>query len=170
VQFLDVLWAPFVLLGIEKTRIVPGITASNPFDLYYMPYTHSLPGAAALSVALGIVVAAFYAGWRVRAFLVVAAAVFSHWLLDLIVHLPDLPLYDNSAKVGFGLWRHVAISFPLELVVMIAGAAIYARAMRIAGRVAIRLWGFVGLLMIVQVFGDHGARILCRPRGNRGLG
>src|SRR6266436_484221 len=45
VQLLDVLWAPFVLLGIEKVRIVPGITASNPLDLYYMPYTHSLIGA-----------------------------------------------------------------------------------------------------------------------------
>lgn len=43
VQWLDVLWAPLVLLGIEKVRIVPGITGSNPFDLYYMPYTHSLP-------------------------------------------------------------------------------------------------------------------------------
>jgi hypothetical protein len=50
VQLLDVLWAPFVLLGIEKVRIVPGITASNPLDLYYMPYTHSLVGAIAWSL------------------------------------------------------------------------------------------------------------------------
>lgn len=45
VQLLDVFWAPLVLLGIEKVRIVPGITASNPLDLYYMPYTHSLLAA-----------------------------------------------------------------------------------------------------------------------------
>ena len=45
VQFIDVLWSIFVLLGIEKVRIVPGITASNALDLYYMPYTHSLLGA-----------------------------------------------------------------------------------------------------------------------------
>ncbi|MGZ4890442.1 MAG: hypothetical protein ACXWBH_14770, partial [Candidatus Angelobacter sp.] len=44
VQFIDVLWSIFVLLGIEKVRIVPGITASNALDLYYMPYTHSLLG------------------------------------------------------------------------------------------------------------------------------
>jgi hypothetical protein len=37
VQFLDVLWGIFVLLGVEKVRIVPGITATNPLDLYYMP-------------------------------------------------------------------------------------------------------------------------------------
>src|SRR5258706_12569216 len=45
VQLLDVLWAPFVLLGVEKVRIVPGFTATNPLDLYYMPYTHGLIAA-----------------------------------------------------------------------------------------------------------------------------
>ena len=44
VQWIDVIWSIFVLLGIEKVRIVPGITASNALDLYYMPYTHSLLG------------------------------------------------------------------------------------------------------------------------------
>jgi hypothetical protein len=37
VQWIDVMWSIFVLLGIEKVRIVPGITASNALDLYYMP-------------------------------------------------------------------------------------------------------------------------------------
>jgi hypothetical protein len=45
VQLLDVFWSIFVLLGIEKVRITSGITATNPLDLYYMPYTHSLIGA-----------------------------------------------------------------------------------------------------------------------------
>ena len=45
VQLLDVVWAPLVLLGVEKVRIVPGYTATNPLDLYYMPYTHSLVAA-----------------------------------------------------------------------------------------------------------------------------
>ena len=51
VQLLDFLWAPFVLLGIEKVRFVPGITATNALDLYYMPYTHSLIGALFWSAA-----------------------------------------------------------------------------------------------------------------------
>src|SRR5258706_173300 len=50
VQLLDVLWAPFVLLGVEKVRIVPGFTATNPLDLYYMPYTHGLVAALGWSV------------------------------------------------------------------------------------------------------------------------
>jgi hypothetical protein len=45
VQWLDVMWAPLVLMGIEKVRIVPGFTATNPLDLYYMPFTHSLMAA-----------------------------------------------------------------------------------------------------------------------------
>jgi hypothetical protein len=97
VQLLDVFWAPFVLLGIEKVRIVPGITASNPLDLYYMPYTHSL--LAALLWSAGAFLAYRLLGPRrggSMAAVVVAFAVLSHWLLDLLVHRPDLPLYDDS--------------------------------------------------------------------------
>ena len=42
VQLVDVVWAILVLVGVEKVLIVPGITATNPLDLYYMPYTHGL--------------------------------------------------------------------------------------------------------------------------------
>ena len=146
----------FVLLGVEKVRIVPGFTEANPFDLYYMPYTHSLPGAAVLSLVLGGIVAVSVSAPRGRTFALVAAASFSLWLLDLVVHVPDLPLYDDSAKVGFGLWRHVAISFPLEIALMAAGAAIYARAMQPAGRARLKLWGFAAFLVLVQVFGNFG--------------
>src|SRR6185503_1593347 len=51
VQLVDVAWAVLVILGIEKVRIVPGITASNPLDLYYMPYTHSLVAAVLWALA-----------------------------------------------------------------------------------------------------------------------
>src|SRR5213596_2832672 len=55
VQLLDLLWAPFAFLGLEKVRMVLGITATSPLDLYYMPYTHSLIGALVWSgVALVI--------------------------------------------------------------------------------------------------------------------
>jgi len=54
VQLLDVFWSIFVLLGIEKVRIVPGITATNPLDLYYMPYTHSLIGSMLWAIAASV--------------------------------------------------------------------------------------------------------------------
>jgi len=102
VQFIDVLWSIFVLLGIEKVRIVPGITASNALDLYYMPYTHSLLGVLCWS-ALAYAVCQFAPSLRGRRIgLILSAAVFSHWILDLIVHRPDLALYDSVGKMGFG--------------------------------------------------------------------
>ena len=79
-------------LGIEKFRIVPSFTASNALDLYYMPFTHSLPGSVVLSLLLGGVATLFFRQRRGRVFAVVALAVFSHWLLDLVVHVPDLAL------------------------------------------------------------------------------
>ena len=127
VQFLDVLWAPFVLLGIEKVRIVPGITASSPLDLYYMPYTHSLPGALALSAFAFALYRLLRPHGGTRAAVLVGAAVFSHWILDLVVHRPDLPLYDNHAKVGLGLWNLPVVASLLEAAILFTGAALYLR-------------------------------------------
>jgi hypothetical protein len=152
VQWLDVVWSLLVLLGVEKLRIVPGFTQANALDLYYMPFTHGLPGSILLSLIFGAIVALFTAGNRLKTALLVAAASFSHWVLDLIVHTPDLPLYDNSAKVGFGLWRNVALSFPLELAILMIGALVYARATKYKsakGRYV--FWGFIALLAVVQV-------------------
>jgi hypothetical protein len=127
VQWLDVVWAPLVLLGVEKVRIVPGITASNPLDLYYMPYTHSLVAALLWSVAA-------FAGCRILArekgrsgAIALSLAVFSHWPLDFVMHRPDLPLYDNAAKVGLGLWNFAAPAFILEAAVFFGGMAWYFR-------------------------------------------
>src|SRR5512139_1492225 len=88
VQLVDIAWSILVLLGIEKLRIVPGFTATNPLDLYYMPFTHSLPGAALWSVGAALVYRAIWRtqGWPASA--IVGAAVFSHWILDLVVHRP----------------------------------------------------------------------------------
>ena len=149
VQFIDVLWSIFVLLGIEKVRIVPGITASNALDLYYMPYTHSLLGALCWS-ALAYVVCQLVPSLRGRRIgLILAAAVFSHWILDLIVHRPDLPLYDSVGKMGFGLWNYRGAAFVLEMAVLIGGAALLYRTAAHKARLA----GFVVFLAAFQVFG-----------------
>src|SRR5437867_1711352 len=127
VQFLDVLWAPCILLGIEKVRIVPGITASNPLDLYYMPYTHSLVAALLWSCVGGLAYRFVAHPARRRASVMVGTAVFSHWILDFVVHRPDLPLYDNSAKVGMGLWNAPALAFGLEAALLFGGIGLCLR-------------------------------------------
>jgi hypothetical protein len=157
VQWLDVMWSILVLAGIEKLRIVPGFTEANALDLYYMPYTHGLPGSIVLSLIFGGIVALFTSGNRWSTALLVAAASFSHWVLDLVMHTPDLPLYDNASKVGFGLWRHVAWSFSLELVVLGLGAWLYLRVTIFASAVGRYLfWGFVALVAALQVYANFG--------------
>jgi hypothetical protein len=121
VQFLDVLWAPLVLLGIEKVRIVPGITASNPLDLYYMPYSHSLVAAIGWSVVGAAAYQLLARPSALRSSVIVGIAVFSHWVLDFIVHRPDLPLCDNTAKVGLGLWNAPAVALALEALLLLGG-------------------------------------------------
>jgi len=119
VQFLDVLWAPFVLLGIEKVRIVPGFTKASPLDLYYMPYTHGLLTTIGWSIVFGGAYQLIARPSTTRASILVGLAVFSHWVLDFLVHRPDLPLYDNSAKVGLGLWNIPTIELPLEALLLL---------------------------------------------------
>ncbi len=106
--------------GAHSSRI----TATNPLDLYYMPYTHSLVAAIGWSVIASILYKVFKPnGWSAAA--LVGAAVFSHWILDLLVHRPDLPLYDNTMKVGFGLWNFPRLAFALEVVILSAGLYFY---------------------------------------------
>jgi hypothetical protein len=154
VQFVDVLWAVFVLTGIEKVRITPGITATNPLDLYYMPYTHSLAAVILWSVIGFIGYKVVRRGASYAAFLV-AAAVFSHWVLDLIVHRPDLPLYDDTYKLGFGLWNYPALALALEASLLFGGIFLYLRASKAvqpSGKFVMPVLGIVMLLMQGVVF------------------
>ena len=157
VQWLDVAWSVAVMLGVEKLHIVKGFTQGSSLDLYYMPFTHGLFGALALSVTLGAVAALFYRERRTVIILVAAGAVFSHWLLDLVVHVPDLPLIDNSFKVGFGLWRYLWISFPLELALLIAGAILYARQVPSTTPMGdTYLWLFVAAMAAIETYASFG--------------
>jgi hypothetical protein len=126
VQFLDYIWATLVLLGIEKLRVIKGFTAGSMLDSYFHPYSHSLP----MAILWSAVAALIYKGmWRAKAsnlaVLVVGLAVFSHWLLDLIVHPRDLAIYDNTWKVGFGLWRYRDPEFALEIALLACGIGLY---------------------------------------------
>ena len=129
VQFLDYIWATLVLLGIEKLRVIKGFTAGSMLDSYFHPYSHSFPMAIIWSILAALVY------WVVcsrhdclysrSAPLVIGLAVFSHWILDLIAHPCDLPIYDNNWKVGFGLWNYRDPEFALEIALLAGGIALY---------------------------------------------
>jgi len=113
-------------MGIEKVRIVPGYTATTPLDFVYYPYTHSLIGSIGWA-SLAFVLYRVYQRYRgsPKPALILAAAVLSHWFLDLIVHVRDLDIVNDRLKVGFGLWNHPTIELILELIILFAGLLCY---------------------------------------------
>lgn len=146
-QFLDLLWPSLLLLGVEQVRIAPGITRVTPLDFVSYPFSHSL----ALVLAWAVVVGGLY--WVVRRYLagalVVAAAVVSHWVLDLLVHRPDLPLVPGGPKVGLGLWNSLPATLAVECAIFLAGLAIYLRCTRARDRIG--KYGVAALVLLLVV-------------------
>jgi hypothetical protein len=162
-QLLDILWGAFLVLGWEHVRILADDNPLLTLQFYDYPITHSLVGTLAWSLAA----AALYYSWPTRhtsrhwqAAVLVGATVASHWVLDLVVHLPDLPLAGNdSTKLGLGLWNHLGLSVAVELLLLAAGAALYVRGRSRRHPVrAVRL----GLVLLLLV-GVYAASLLGPP-------
>lgn len=125
VQFVDILFFPFVLLGIERINIIENYTQSTHFQLEYMPFTHSLVSSILwAAVAYGLFRWVFVKDKSVA--LVVAIAVFSHWVFDLLMHTPDLPLLgDASLKLGLGIWNNAGVAYVLEAALLLGALWLY---------------------------------------------
>ena len=154
VQFLDYIWATLELLGIENLRVIKGFTAGSMLDSYYHPYSHSLIAAILWSsvavVGYNSLCSRLGYSYRKSTALIVGVAVFSHWILDLLAHPRDLPIYDNTWKVGFGLWNYRDLEFGLEIALLAAGIILYLvrNATSVARKKAVI--GFGVALVIVQ--------------------
>ncbi|HVX42095.1 MAG TPA: hypothetical protein VHB25_21220, partial [Gemmatimonadaceae bacterium] len=148
-QLADLFWPIFLLLGWEQVAIAP---KGNPFltlDFTSYPWSHSLATEIGAGVLLGFL---YYAATRyTRGALIVGLLVPSHWVLDLIVHVPDLPLYPGgAARFGFGLWRSPAATAVVELALFVAGIIVYARATRARDRIGrFAFWGLVAFLLLI---------------------
>jgi hypothetical protein len=148
-QFIDLLWPTFLLMGIERVRIAPGITRVTPLDFEHYPISHSLLAVLGWAVLVGG--AHFLSRREKRAALLVAALVLSHWLLDLLVHRPDLPLMPGAETwVGLGAWNSLPVTLLLEVPLFVAGVWLYARA-TVAKDAAGRwgLWSLVASLLVI---------------------
>lgn len=122
-QLVDFGFFGFALFGIENFRITPGMTVMNPLDLYDMPYTHSLLGSSVWALGFALLIWLFTRN-RTGA-LIGGLVVLSHWLLDLLVHAPDLTLAGSPPNLGFGLWNQPAIAMPLELLLTFGALAFF---------------------------------------------
>ncbi|MEM1052009.1 MAG: hypothetical protein AAGI28_07935 [Pseudomonadota bacterium] len=127
-QLID--WGFFALamIGIEKLRIDPQATVMVPLDLYYYPFTHSLLGTGVWALGFGIIIAIWHRDSL--AGLLSTLVVVSHWVLDWIVHRPDLTIAGGDATYGLGLWNHPALAVPLELGITLSAFLFYIRRSR----------------------------------------
>jgi hypothetical protein len=160
VQLVDIGFFTLAWLGVEKWRFDSTLTGIMPFDLYYMPFTHSLLAAAIWALAAGIVVMLWTSpGRKAIAGLLIAALVFSHWLLDLLVHRRDLSLFDDAVpKLGFGLWDTPQLEMPLEIALTLAGFFIYLSSTRARGKWGARTpWIVLAVLLVLQTINWFGA-------------
>ncbi len=147
-QLADLFWPIFLLSGAEQVRIVRA--SPNPFlslEFVSYPWSHSLETQLIAGVLFGLL---YYAVTRYKTGAwVVAVLVPSHWLLDLVVHVPDLPLSPGgTARFGFGLWRSPAATVIVELIVYFTGVLIYARSTSARDRIGrFGLWSLVVFLV-----------------------
>jgi hypothetical protein len=146
-QFADLLWPILLALGLERVAIEPGITRVTPLNFISYPYSHSLIMLIVWGVGLGLAYRLITN--RGNAVLVLAALTVSHWLLDVVMHRPDLPLYPGSERFGLGLWNSVGGTLAIELPMFAAGVWIYARSTR--ARDGIGRWGFLALVAFLTV-------------------
>jgi hypothetical protein len=147
-QWLDEIWPILLLAGLERVEVVPGLTAANPLDFVSYPISHSLLMVIGWGVLLGLI---YYARRRYRiGAWVVGAAVVSHWVLDAVVHRPDLPLWPGSeVKVGAGLWGSVAGTITVEVVLLAVGLVVYLRTTRARDRVG--SWGLGAMIVLLAL-------------------
>jgi membrane-bound metal-dependent hydrolase YbcI (DUF457 family) len=149
VQFADVLWPFLLAAGVEEVEITAD---PNPFlrpVFVHYPFSHSLLFLVFWGLLFGLI-------WRTRTRvtgpfpgLLLVSLVVSHWVLDVVTHRPDMPLYPGSSRYGLGLWNSPALTLAVEVPLYIAGAGIYAATTRARDRIGV--WGFWSLIVFLLV-------------------
>lgn len=156
-EFIDVLWPAFLLLGIEHVRVARGLTPVTPLDFYDYPWSHSLLAVGVWAVLFSAVY------WFARQYspgaIAVGLLVLSHWFLDLIVHIPDLPLAPGATTVyGVGLWNSRGMTVLVEGTIFVVGLLIYERTTYPHDRIgSYGFWSLIALLTVIYIVNVQGA-------------
>lgn len=150
-QFLDVLWPVFILLGIEKIAITNSANTFLNVQFLYYPFSHSLAGSVVWSLLFAFV---YYIIRRnVKYSLLCGVLVLSHWVLDLISHIPDLQIIPGiELRVGLGLWNSEVFTVIIEGLIFTAGIYLYLRSTTAKNKRGwITLWGLIIFLIIAYI-------------------
>ena len=159
---LDLLWPLLLLVGIESVRVDAGNTAFTnlAFDSY--PWSHSLVvvvGWSGLAVLLGH---RMCGSLRVGA--VLGILVMSHWVLDVITHRPDLPVWPGGPVVGLGLWNSIPGTLLLEGMLLGGGLRLYVGSSSARDRIGrwalVALVAVTGLIWVTQPWAPLSADVV----------
>jgi hypothetical protein len=85
--------------------------------------------------------------------------VFSHWMLDLLTHRPDLPLFPGlDVKVGLGLWNSLVGTLIVELGIFGLGIWLYLKMTTAKNRKGgYGTWGLIVFLLLIYSSNIFGA-------------
>jgi membrane-bound metal-dependent hydrolase YbcI (DUF457 family) len=128
-EVLDILTFGFKALGMEDfgvntTSLERGLKVIVPGTI---PWSHGLFMSIVWSVVATAIAYLFYRDRRTSS--MIGLVVFSHWVLDFIVHPGELPLlFSSSPTVGLGLWTSgpgLILSGVLEFLLLAGGMTIY---------------------------------------------
>lgn len=149
-QWADLIFFPLTLAGVEHFRILPGATVVTPLDFYDYPVSHSLLGLVLWGCVLAIL---YWVFRRSRAgAAVLAAGVVSHWILDVFMHRPDMPLGPDGPFYGMRLWDSLPLTVVAEALVFGLGAAVYLKTTRAVDRTGTwALWSLLALLAVIWI-------------------
>jgi hypothetical protein len=155
-QFIDLLWPCFLLLGIERVEVEPGISAFTPLDFVYYPISHSLLGVLFWALLFGAVYFLFRKNFKTS--LLLGILVLSHWILDFITHIPDLPLSPGvDIKLGFGLWNSVPLTIIIEGLIFILGIIFYLSVTKAVNKKGTYIfWGLIFFLVLIYIMNIIG--------------
>ncbi len=148
-QLVDIGWSAFIIAGIERASADPTLPGSS-LILEHMPWTHSLPmtfvwSAGAALLALVLLRLPLWAS------VMIGASVASHWLLDFLVHRPDLELWIGGEKVGLGWWNYPVPEQALEIGLLALGGGVWIASRKQLERAAWPALAFMSFLVALQV-------------------
>jgi hypothetical protein len=147
VGVLDLLFGPLVLAGIEQVSMTPG--QSPGFSLDHIDWSHSLLTSVVWSCLFGLL---FIRRGRTVAW-IIGFAVFSHFVLDFVMHPADLALWPGSdVHLGLGLWRSLPTGWWfVELALVGACLGYYWKCSREDGSFGGRVLGVVVTVLVLHV-------------------
>jgi hypothetical protein len=131
-----------VIMGVERVSVDQSATAFTPLNLEYYPWSHSSVMSLVWSLVMILLLKALkFSHFEAGA---LGLVVFSHWVLDALIHRPDISLwFGDGPKIGLGLWNSIAGTLVVELTLFAIG---------------IWLYRSLGLFLAVRRAGPRGSR------------